>query len=178
MRRRRTSRLLVLAAISLSVSGLVVSSCGETGGAKDGATDGGGEAEPFPASVPGLDGGSVALSVPGRPSVVAFVAAWCAPCHVELPELQELHEQLGDEATIVAVAVEEEPEATRGLIEETGVQFPVGLDEDGILLMEAGIAALPGTIVLDADGNVVRRFRGVVTGAEVEAELEPLLATT
>jgi thiol-disulfide isomerase/thioredoxin len=114
--------------------------------------------------------------VPGRPSVVAFVAAWCAPCHVELPELQELHEQLGDRATIVAVAVEEEPDATRGLIEETGVQFPVGLDEDGVVLMAADIVGLPGTILLDADGDVAHRFRGVVSGAEVEAELQPLLA--
>ena len=176
MTRRVSRRSLVVGLVAVV---LAVSGCGGSGDDADGGDapdETTAEVDGLPERVPGLDGGTVALSVPGRPSVVAFVAAWCAPCHVELPQLQELHERLGDEVTFVAVAVEEEVAATRGLIEETGVEFPVGLDEDGEVLMAAGIAGLPGTILLDAEGNVARELSGSQSGAEIEAELQPLLA--
>ena len=36
-----------------------------------------------------------------------FWATWCAPCKVEMPQLQKLKEKYGDKLTIVSVSVDE-----------------------------------------------------------------------
>ncbi|NDY93279.1 TlpA disulfide reductase family protein [Ideonella livida] len=100
----------------------------------------------------------------GRPLVVNFWAAWCAPCVREMPLLDrfaQAHRAAGWEVLGLAL---DKPEAVQAFLARTPVGFPVGmlgLDQMG-WLRELGnpAGALPYTLLLDARGHVRQRKLG------------------
>jgi thiol-disulfide isomerase/thioredoxin len=49
-----------------------------------------------------LDGTAVTLSDHlGQPIVINFWASWCAPCRIEMPELQALHDQYAPDGLVI-----------------------------------------------------------------------------
>jgi len=162
----RRGRAAVLVATVAAL--LMTPACGTSDQAGDAATT---TMAALATSVDGLEGGTIALSEPDTTTVVAFVASWCAPCRRELPELERLSTELGDGARFLAVAVQEEPEQTRALVSETGITFEVGSDPDGIVLGDYGFTGLPGTLLLDGDGEVVHRYRGTIDFDDLERRL-------
>ena len=59
-----------------------------------------------------------ALINSGKPVLVDFYAEWCGPCKMMPPILKEVKDRLGDEATVVKVDVDKNPE----LASQLGIQ--------------------------------------------------------
>ena len=58
-----------------------------------------------------FEGDVVALSsLQGKPVLVNFFASTCVPCITEMPDLEEVHRQLGDEVTFLGLALQDRPE--------------------------------------------------------------------
>jgi cytochrome c biogenesis protein CcmG/thiol:disulfide interchange protein DsbE len=120
-----------------------------------------------------LDGTTVRLSeLRGSPLVINFFASWCTPCRSEMPALQAVADDLGDEVTFLGLAEQDRPEDTRDFVDDLGVTYMIGRDVDSAVGVETGaILRLPGTLLVDADGTVVARHIGELD----EAELRTLL---
>lgn len=103
----------------------------------------------------------------GRPAVINFWAPWCAPCHVELPQLVDLAGRYGDEVDFVGVSVElKDLESVRAMIQKFGIPYPQFLADERVMQRFFGSsegAALPSTYVFDQDGRLRRLFRGAIT---------------
>jgi peroxiredoxin len=109
-----------------------------------------------PLDVADLDGRPVDLAgLPGKKLLMSF-ASWCG-CRHELAAWEEIHEELRDhDFTIVAVAVDEDPDDPRPWVEEAGVTFPVILDRDRVVCDALNIRNVPTVTWIDADNRVVR----------------------
>ncbi|WP_354002490.1 TlpA family protein disulfide reductase [Agromyces larvae] len=120
-----------------------------------------------------VDGGSFdSADAAGEVVVVNFWYAGCAPCRVEAPILQRVHEQYGDEVAFVGVNVRDQAGTARPFEEDFGITYPsiLDVDEGRVQLAFAGkvpAAAVPTTLVLDRDGRVAARILGQVKDASI-----------
>ncbi len=100
-------------------------------------------------------------------TLVNIFATWCSPCVAEMPELEELYQELKDQGVnvvgFVLDGVDENGEVipesltqAQELVEATGVTYPVLLPDptflNGRLL---GIMAVPETFFVDKNGDMV-----------------------
>ncbi len=91
-----------------------------------------------------------------------FWATWCAPCRIEMPALERLHQELaGRGLRVVGVDVGEEPDEVKRFVEETGISFEIVIDRDLSTGRVYAARSLPMTYILDPEGTIVARAIGV-----------------
>lgn len=109
----------------------------------------------------------------GRVHVINMFASWCLPCRAEHAQLMALKAQ-GVE--IIGVAYKDQPSDTASFLEELGNPFrEIGLDPDGRFGLQLGVAGVPETFVISADGRIVAVHRGPLTPQIVQQEILPAL---
>ena len=99
----------------------------------------------------------------GRTLVVNLWATWCAPCLEELPTLEALQREHGDEVQVVLVAVEPgDGSAQRAMLERLGVSSPTLLLDPRLRFARtfSENLTLPITVVYDGRGREVGSLVG------------------
>jgi len=128
------------------------------------------QAPPLPAKAlrpPGVD----LAELRGKPALVDFFASWCNPCAAEAPTLRKLSQELGDQATIVAVDWDDAGDPARAFVRKHGWDFPVLADTSGTAGEKYGLVGLPTSFVLDPQGKIVATFRGPQSEARLRQAL-------
>ena len=117
------------------------------------------------------DGNSVKLSdYVGKPIVLNFWASWCGPCKSEMPEFQQVFEDMGEQVQFLmvnATAGGDTVEKAKSYIRQSGYTFPVLFDTQGNAMHTFGVDAFPTSFFLDKTGKPV----GYVVGAISKATL-------
>jgi thiol-disulfide isomerase/thioredoxin len=172
---RRT--LLVSTALAAIAAAMVLVLFGGSGGGDDTARstvptikiDPERPIDPNTVTMVGFDGTEVAFAqaVKGTPTVVNFFASTCVPCITEMPDLEEVHQQLGDRVQFLGLAVQDRIQASQDLIERTGVTYRTARDPNADILSLFNGTALPLTVLLDADGAVKAVHPGQLTADEL-----------
>lgn len=131
-----------------------------------------------PISQPTLHGDTLTLaSLRGAPVVVNFWATWCAPCIVEMPELQTVYEaHAADGLRILAVNIGESPDVIAPWVASLGLTFDILLDEDERLPVIYRVLAQPSTFIIAPDGKISHIFYGPITRRQLESALRPHLS--
>ena len=120
------------------------------------------------------DGNAVQLSdYFGKPLVLNFWASWCGPCKSEMPAFQQAYEQEdGVQFLFVNMTGGRETQAdAEALLAQEGYTFPVLFDLDLDAAMTYGVAALPTTYFLDAEGNLVAWAQGAIDAETLQKGL-------
>lgn len=111
--------------------------------------------------------------------VVNFWATWCVPCVEELPRLQGIQDRYADRGVrVVGVAVDDPAERDHvyAFARSRGVRFEVLTGGTTVHMRALGLGdVLPATAVLDANGAVVTRLRGVATRRELNRAVRDAL---
>jgi cytochrome c biogenesis protein CcmG, thiol:disulfide interchange protein DsbE len=132
-------------------------------------------------NIPNLvDAGSPLSLAPYRGQVVLldFWATWNPPCQAELPILNRLYSDLKEKGfVVVGMTIDNSPEAqVSKAIAGFQLDYPVGLAGADVQQAYGGIRVIPTKFLLDKNGNVVKRYEGVVSEEQVRADVENLLA--
>lgn len=125
----------------------------------------------------GPDGAPTTLNEAGEGlKLLNLWAVWCAPCRVEMPELDELHAQEGDEGFGVVALNVDFGEADKPLAfwDEVGMSHAPFYRDPSLgtfnALKEAGIAVgLPVTALVDDEGCVLASMNGPAAWASPDA---------
>ena len=126
-----------------------------------------------------LDGESLSLADLEGPVVVNFWASWCGPCVKEAPALRDVAKAYDGRVAFVGVNVKDEPAAARSFERDFGIRYPSWYDEAAAIAASfggIGPAALPSTLVLDAEHRVAVRLFGAVTEPQLAGHLDAVLA--
>ncbi|MFC4371867.1 TlpA disulfide reductase family protein [Citricoccus nitrophenolicus] len=102
----------------------------------------------------------------GDPAVLNFWYAACAPCRVEAPGLQALHEQFAPEGVrFLGINVRDTVATAEAFERNFGITYPSVEDRGGQVLLAmtdyVPPQAVPTTIVLDRLGRVSARILGI-----------------
>jgi AhpC/TSA family len=110
---------------------------------------------------------SVAGLEPGKPALLVFFEADCPTCQITLPYLNALR----DAVQLVGISQDDE-EATRQVVEQLGIGFPVDVDRELKASRAFDPQSVPSLFLLDEGGRV----RRIVVGFD-KASLNELAAT-
>lgn len=109
------------------------------------------------------------LALQGKPFIINFWATWCTPCIVEMPALQDLHEELG--IKIIAVNLGEDRYTVQEWIENNGITFDILIDQQMETARAYHLRGQPSTYVVTADGIISHIFYGAVALDELRAAI-------
>jgi peroxiredoxin len=148
-----------------------------------------GQAAP-PFTLKDTAGHKVSLSdYKGKAVIVDFWATWCAPCKVEIPWLEQFHNQYASQGLeILGVSeddldlddktkVVEEKKDIADKAAQMKINYPVLIDDASVSTPYGGIDDLPTTFFIDRNGKVVASTVGLVPRNQIEADIKKALGT-
>ena len=152
-------------------------------------------AERDPDAIPAFDftltdqyGNSHTLSdYKGKVVFLNFWATWCPPCQQEMPHIEELYREYGENTGDVIFLGVVNPKSDRypqsqdvaapeitAFIQQKGYTFPTVFDESGEVFGQYQISAFPTTFMIDKNGDIY----GYVPGALTKAQMEDIIQQT
>jgi cytochrome c biogenesis protein CcmG/thiol:disulfide interchange protein DsbE len=125
--------------------------------------------------LPDIEGQTLDLSAyKGRPIILNVFASWCAPCRVEHPQLLQMAQDR--RFVLLGLAYRDDPSKTEAYLDELGNPYAqAGLDRQGAVGVQFGLAGVPETYVIGANGVILARHQGEIT-PKVAGELAQLAA--
>ncbi|MDO5681294.1 MAG: TlpA disulfide reductase family protein [Propionibacteriaceae bacterium] len=119
------------------------------------------------ASGPGLGGGEVTTSHPGKVVVINVWGSWCEPCRAEAADLEAAWQDTKDVAQFVGIDTRDpDPAPALAFVRTFNITYPSIFDPQGRSLLEfSGTlppSGIPSTLIVDAEGRIAARVIGEV----------------
>ncbi len=130
--------------------------------------------DPLPPIVlPDLSGAPVDLQrFRGRPLLINVWASWCAPCVEEMPELAHFAAAQRDQGVQVLGLALDTAEGVQDFLRRVPVDYPIVLESPGPADASVRLGntqgLLPYTVLVDAQGRIVRQKLGPFAKGEIE----------
>ena len=108
-----------------------------------------------------IDGKVVSLEdLKGKVIFLNFWATWCPPCIAEMPNIAQLHEEMGDEVAFVMLSLDDDFEKAKAFNKRKGFNLPIYALASPLPAMYES-SAIPTTYVIDAAGNLALTHKGM-----------------
>lgn len=114
-------------------------------------------------------------SLKGKVVLVNFWATSCSGCMAEMPKLRATHEKYAPQGyETVAVAMSyDPPNYVQTYVKDTALPFFVTLDSSGSIAKAFGEVQLtPTSVLIDKQGNIIKRYVGEPDFAELHQLIE------
>lgn len=115
-------------------------------------------------------------SLEGEIVILNFWATWCQPCLKEIPELKELAAE--KTAKVVGVALDKDgARVVQPFVDRHEINYSILIGTEELFQRFNGFG-IPHTILLDPEYNVAKVYRGRVTKAALEKDIEAIRERT
>ena len=100
----------------------------------------------------------------GQPVILNFWATWCGPCKIEMPHLQDAHNDYHSSGvTILAINSGEDSKTVLSFASELNLTFPMLLDSTGTVQQQYQIRGFPSTVFIHKDGTIAHNHIGMIS---------------
>ncbi len=97
----------------------------------------------------------------GKPLIINVWASWCGPCRAEMGSLERLSRRFnGKQFNIIGVSTDDHANAAAAFLRQAKVTFDNYHDRKLLLEAMLGANTIPLTVLVDAQGRVVKKVRG------------------
>lgn len=117
----------------------------------------------------------------GKVVFLNFWATWCGPCRQEMPHIEELYKEYGENSgDVVFLGVagpggqETDQAGIESFLDQNGYTFPTVFDTTGQVQSQYYISAFPTTFMIDKEGRVY----GYISGALDKATMKDIIEQT
>ena len=103
----------------------------------------------------------------GKPLVLNFWTRLCGPCWHEMPELQDFYEEFQGQVGLVGIDIGQFTgygpyrDSTK-LLQSVGVTYPTGFTNDGKVVREYKVEAMPTTVFISGNGEIFKKWTGAL----------------
>lgn len=172
----------IIATLLLTASLFVISGCADssnkntTANAAPNATDTIKQAAPDFTYTDLATGQPVKLSdLKGKPVFLNFWATWCPPCVKELPIFDAKYPEYKDKIHFIAVSIDEGAADPTAFVKAKQYKMPFGHVEPAKVGASYQIEAIPTSILIDAEGNIINKMVGGMHEAAFVEFIKPAL---
>lgn len=114
----------------------------------------------------------------GKPLLVNFWATWCAPCVREMPELSHLADtEAGKRFNVIGIGIDS-PTNMSEFAAKHKIAYPLYVGGMGGTELSRALGnpsgGLPYTVLIGADGQVIKTYLGELKFDELRADLDKL----
>lgn len=92
----------------------------------------------------------------GKVVFLNFWGSWCPPCVAEMPSIQKLYEDKGNEIAMVLITMNDRPEKFIPYLQENKFSMPV-YEAESLLPKKFRPGSFPTTYIIDKEGQVVMK---------------------
>ncbi|MEC0091064.1 TlpA family protein disulfide reductase [Paenibacillus macquariensis] len=113
----------------------------------------------------------------GKKVILNFWATWCPPCRVEMPHMEKVFKNDGDNVIVLSVNLtqtEKGESDVRAFVEDFGLTFPVVMDTKGDVASTYQISAYPTSYFIDSQGIIREIFKGAINDEIMEKALSKI----
>jgi peroxiredoxin len=121
-----------------------------------------------------LEGNEVKLSdLKGKGVFLNFWGTWCEPCEREMPYMENQYHAFKDQGVeILAVNIQETNVAVERFQNKHQLTFPILMDRTDQVRQAYGVIPLPTTILIDENGEIVKKDSGQLSEAKIKEYME------
>lgn len=121
-------------------------------------------------SLQNLSGETVSLSgLKGKKVLLDFWATWCPPCRSELPDMNNVANDLTAQGVVVLnISVDSDIETVKKFIARYGYNNLTVLFDDKKIAVAYGVSAIPTKVLIDENGNIANQRVGALSEKELK----------
>lgn len=172
--RQKRQRFILVVSVVVVAAGAALALAGASDSGRGNVASQASSDSAEPVSYVSWDGEEVVSTAQfrGKPLVVNFWATWCTSCLFEIPGFVSLYEKYDGKVAFLGLNIQDNPESAAAMKRELGITYPTGRDPEGEAFSAFGSVAMPTTVLIGPDGDVVERLDGEVSAGQLASKLE------
>ena len=129
-------------------------------------------------SLSAIDGSTVLMSdYKGKVVLLEFMATWCPPCKMAVPDLIDLHNLFKEkDFALLSISVDEPHSRVKSFVDEYAIPYTMLIDDKNVS-SQYGVMTLPTTFLIDRQGRISIKHTGYMPEfvSSFALEIEELL---
>lgn len=113
----------------------------------------------------------------GTPIFLNFWATWCFFCLTEMPAMQNIAEEYGDQVIVLGVNAGDSPENARTYADNNGIHYTLALDTDLDITEAYEVRQMPTSVFIDKHGVIASVIYGVLVPDQMRENIDAMLET-
>ena len=114
----------------------------------------------------------------GKVVLLNFWATWCAPCLAEVLRFAEWQRTYGGPGAlqVIGVSMDDQEPPVRAAYQKYGLNYPVVMGDESLGELYGGVLGLPITFLIDRQGKIRFKHRGLSDLDVMKREIQQLLS--